>query len=71
MQVDVLYFIIMTRQNVEKRLLLVATTLDTFTGMEKLELLDAASTRAFSTELVSGTELALLNISSEATTTEP
>lgn len=54
-----------------KQVLLVATTLDTLTGREKLELLDAASTRTFATALFSGTELAFLNVSSASTTTEP
>lgn len=43
----------------------------TLTGMEKLELLEAASTRAVTTAAVSGTTLEFLNISSESTTTDP
>lgn len=54
-----------------KQLLHVATTLDTLTRMEKLELLKSASIRAVTTVAVSGTELELINISSEFTTTDP
>lgn len=39
--------------------------------MEKLELLESASIRAVTTVAVSGTELELINISSEFTTTDP
>ena len=56
-----------------KKLILVATMVDAFTGREKLELLlVAASTKVLATVLVVGAlELALLNSSVAFTTTEP